>query len=450
MESRESSSPIVTRAVAAGLHGKYANAYDFSAGLKLALKVLGGLPSQVGRYLIPRVQNASALDADLVSNLRTDILVRERLRDYDSLEGKFPAVTMGVALGGASAHLSLLTGGPFLPQAFVTTIKGGSPTGSVQRYFDLGFPVAQQVARNNPDLMTIQHYDPVHDGWLTRSVNHLRVKLLGLPAAYQSFIRERLQPGGEVIYLDGQAQWLRYRVGERSVFQVGGWGGLSAREFLEGSERIQRYCRSVGISEMDWRLAGYALEEGAESEWGSEAGLGEALEEFCRQEGFTFTRLRFGDPNNFSRLAFAATRRLLEKEGRKPSGVVVEMFSQFDATAAWKGGLLPLWLIFNTPDSLEFLRSMRVDFPQGLPVFFSPLSTFSLTPDLVGWDEWQKVLAGTQVVSIGARQAYFPADPRALVDWYAPLRAYVEQHPNPLQGRLTGADLAELAAGLIC
>lgn len=445
MESPESSSPVITRAVAAALKGQYANPFHFNRAQTLGLRLLGYLPQAVARWLVPRVQaGATALDPRQVWELELDRLIQTRLDDYLSLPGRFPAVVAGVGLGGATAHLCAAVGGPFLPQAFVLSLQGGAPDGSVMTYFQRSAELARHLADKYPNILTIQHYDPVHDGWLTRSVNHLRFKLLDLPERYRQFLRERLEPGGEVIYLEGGASWLRYRVGERSVFQVGGWGDISAQEFLEGSERIRAYCRSIGMPQTDWRLPGYPLEPGPESEWGSEPGLRAALETFCAEENYRFTAIALPHPEDFSRLAFQAVGELLARAGRPPAGVVVETFTQYDVTAVQRSGLLPLWLIFNTHDSARFLDSMAAAFPAQKPLFFSPLATFSITPDLADWDEWTRALGGRAWINIGARRSHYPADTRALLDWNRPLRAWVEQHPNPLRGRLSGADLLAL------
>jgi hypothetical protein len=381
----------------------------------------------------------------VLDDFQMDDLVRARLADYDGLPGPFPAIITGAALGGATAYLCLALGGPFLPQAFVITLKGGSLTGDVNKYLHRSLSAALRIAAENPGLMTIQHFDPIHDGWLTRFVNHLRFKLLDLPLAYAEFIRTKLTPGGAVVFLDGGASWLRYRLGPRSVFQVGGWGGISAEEFLEGSERIADYAKRNGLKSSNWRLAGFPLEKGPESEWGCEPGLAEALEAFCKREGFRFVRIPLPHPNDFSRLAFSTARRLLEKEGRQPAGVVIEMFSQFDASAARQAGLLPLWLIFNTLDSLEYLKEMRPQFPASRPVFFTPLATFSVTPDLVPWQDWESALEGLEWVNIGTRRSHYPADARALVKWAEPLRNWVAENQHPITGLLTGEELAQLS-----
>jgi hypothetical protein len=147
-------------------------------------------------------------------------------------------------------------------------------------------------------------------------------------------------------------------------------------------------------------------------------------------------------------LAFAAAKSLVEKEGRTPSGVLIEMFTQFDATASRLAGLLPLWLVFNTPDSLEFLQDMRAKFPQDKPIFFSPLATFSMTPDLVPWKEWEAALAGMHWTNIGTRPSHYPADARALVKWVEPLRDWVRKNHMPIHTHLSADELRSLADNL--
>ncbi len=445
IESPDSSSPTVTRAVAAGLTSSYFDTYEFPAWQKAFLTVLGALPQGAARFMISRFQSISGLPPSILDDFSLDALLQNRLADYTPLAGKFPAITVGAALGGATAYLSLAAGGPFLPQAFVVTMKKGAFHGDVQEYLHQSLDAALRIADENPCLLIIQHYDPVHDGWLTRFINHLRFKLLDLPEAYKEFIRARLEPGGAIVYLQGGATWLRYRLGPRSIFQVGGWGGISPEEYLEGSERLRKYADRTGLKSTDWKLNGYPLERGPESEWGSEPGLGEALEAFAREEEYRFVRIHLPEPHDFSRLAFSAAQQLIEKQGQQPAGVLVEMFSQFDATAARKGALLPLWLVFNTQDSLEFLRRMKPHFPAGKPIFFSPLSTFSLTPDLVPYQFWNEALGGKGWINIGARASHYPADALALVRWTRKLRQWVEVHPQPVESHLAAEELAELA-----
>ena len=443
-ESQESSSPITTRAVAGALLDQYTATYDFATWQSQALRLLSKFPQGLARYLISRAESLAGLNPILLENLTSDQLASQRVLDYKQLTGRYPCITIGAALGGASASLALALGGPFLPQAFVTTLKGGSPDGTIQQYFHQSLKLALDLTKKNQDLFAIQHYDPVHDEWMTRRVNHLRFKLLELPNCYRTFIRQHLQPGGSICYLNSQASWLRYRIGDRNVFQVGGWGDIPPEEFLSGSTRLDKFARSVGISKPCWTLEGYSLETGSESEWGTEPGLSDSIKQFCDANGYRFFQVTYSRPHDYSNLAFKAINHILKLEGRQPAGVVVEMFTQFDTTSVMRSGLLPLWLVFNTGDSLSFLREMRPEFPDGIPVFFSPLATFSPTPDLVPFPAWETALEGTNWINIGARASHYPADPLALLQWSRPLREWVSHNTNPIRTHITPEALISL------
>jgi len=58
-------------------------------------------------------------------------------------------------LGGATSYLSTTVGDPFLPQAFVITLKGDSPAGGINQFFNRYFKAALQIAEINPEIKTI-------------------------------------------------------------------------------------------------------------------------------------------------------------------------------------------------------------------------------------------------------------------------------------------------------
>jgi hypothetical protein len=445
LESRESSSPIVTRSVAAALNHEIISGYEFSWLERVGLRALGYLPSSVAQWLVPWAQRSGGIDPRVAASITSAELIGNRLKDYRRLQGTFPAAVVGVAQGGASAHLARLLNAPFLPQAFVLTLRGGSPTGDAPQYFQLSKDLAVHITKRNPDFVSIQHFDPVHDGWLTRSLNHLRLKLVELPEAYRAFIRSNVAPGGDVIYLDGGAKWLRQKVGSRNYFQAGGWGAIPAEEFYFGSQRLTQFANQEKLTADSWALPDYGIEIGPESEWGSEDGLADSLQAFCSREGYQFLRIRFENPNDFSLLAFLAYRKFFEEQGIQPSGAMVEMFSQFDATIVHQAGLLPIWLIFNTGDSLDFLKRMLAQVSMDLPVFFSALSTFSKTPDMVHWQEWINALSGRHWVNAGARGSRYPADTLALLEWKKPLLQFLGKSKIHPQGRLTGEQIISIA-----
>jgi hypothetical protein len=445
LESPESSSPLITRAVAAGLQGDAYRGYSLPTWQRLALRILGLLPQAAARRVVSSFQALGGLPASALRDLDAGQLAAQRLADYREITGAYPVMLTGAGLGGASAYLSLALGGPFLPQAFVFTLKGGAPDGSLAQYLDHSQELASRLAQANPQLLALQHYDPVHDGWLTRHVNHLRLKPLDLPRAYQQFIEQHLAPGGTVVYLDCGASWLRYRLGERHYLQVGGWGDIPAQEFLQGSPRLDAYCAQAGLAPGGWELPAAPLEQGPESEWGSEPALALAVQIFSQEHSYRFVRLSLPHPHDFSRLAFLAAARLLELQARQPAGVLVQTFSHFDAGAAYQCGLLPLWLVFNTQDSLRFLKAMRKYLPGGLPLYFAALPTFSQTPDMAPWEAWATALQGLDWCPVGARPSHYPADAWAAADWPAPLHRQITPLPPGQPANLPVEELIQLA-----
>jgi hypothetical protein len=164
-----------------------------------------------------------------------------------------------------------------------------------------------------------------------------------------------------------------------------------------------------------------------ESEWGSEPGLGEALQSLADEEGFQFHMISGMDPHAFSVLAYHAHAKHYAIQGRPPQGVVVETFTQYDPGLTLRAGLLPLWLIFNTTDSLEFLRSQAAGFPEDLPIFFSALVTLSRTPDMVPWGQWIQALSSFDTRNIGARPHRYPEDLVSLWAWTERLRSQLNR-----------------------
>ncbi len=176
LESLDSSSPLVTKSVAAGLAGKDFKGYEFEPWQRAGLFLLSRMPFWINKPVITSLSRFSAIHPSYASDLKIDELITERLADYRGLRGPFPAITTGAALGGATAQISLALGAPFLPIAFVMTLRGGSLRGDTREYFMRSFDLSRSIVQNNPGIMGIQHFDPVHDGWITRWANHLRLK----------------------------------------------------------------------------------------------------------------------------------------------------------------------------------------------------------------------------------------------------------------------------------
>ena len=86
LESSESSSPLITRAVAAGLPGRPFTGYSLSGWQRQALSLLGRLPQDAARRVVSAFQALSGLDAGQV--IKIDELILD-LNSYEvAIQGK--------------------------------------------------------------------------------------------------------------------------------------------------------------------------------------------------------------------------------------------------------------------------------------------------------------------------------------------------------------------------
>ncbi len=209
----------------------------------------------------------------------------------------------------------------------------------------------------------VNHYDPVHDRFLVGQVNHIRMKLLGIPHSYIDFIQRRLLPGGTLILLNNTQTWGQYTVGDRHTFQVGGLGGLKDHDYLHGRVFLNAWLEEMGSKHRGgWRLP-KVWNSQSESEWGTLPRFGQAVNEFAHHYGMKVRSINGAHVHDFSRLAFFAWQHLYRRLGIEPQAVMVDGFAQINATAPTRSALLPLWLPFNCTDSREFLAEMVTLFP---------------------------------------------------------------------------------------
>lgn len=357
-----------------------------------------------------------ALSPSAATQIRVEALAQQRVKQYEAIAGPFNSIFFGSALGGA-AYLAAACAAPFLPEPFIFGFQGGSPTDEVDPHLARARQLADRVLANNPDVQLISHFDPVHDGWLTRYLNHLRIKPRRLPAAYQRLMRERLAPGGTIVHLACEAEWLSYQLGPQHDYQIGGWGGIGPREFLAGSDRIDHFLASTGSSHRGgWTVDGSQPRWTTESEWGSQSEFGRSLQEYANGHGYRYLPVRLRNPLDYSQLTVLAYLGWYRQHGVEPKGTFVGMFNQYAPHRVLAYRLLPLWLVFNTIDSAEFLARMKGALP-AVPLAFAALITFSTTPDMVPWSGWQRALDGTDWRSVGARPDRYPQDVVSLWQW---------------------------------
>ncbi|MGD1995526.1 MAG: hypothetical protein PVH62_02020 [Anaerolineae bacterium] len=433
------SSAVCMRSVAAALRGHFLDPFRLRSWERAVLSIAALFGPRVVRQLVgvgARFRGTSQAWADRIT---AQDLAQRAISLYDDLDGPFDAVVIGAPNGGV-AHVATALDAPFLSQHFLISFRDPTDPDDIETYSEHGAALIQRILRREPMVAAINHYDPLHDRYLVRWVNHVRLKLLDLPDAYRDFIERRLRPGGTLVFTDCRYPWLQYRVGPRHTFQVGGLGGVSDREFLEGGAAIE----SPRYPADGWSLPDQHLEMQVESEWGAAPPLREIVENFAANHGYRFLPLRGDHPEWYSRLALRAHRRVSEKEGRDPAGVLVEMFTQTNPVAPLMSRLLPLWLPFNCTDSLYFLRQMREALPAGRPILFTPIANFVVTPDTADWEAYREALAGLNLQVLGTRRGLFPSDPAGLWRPAQELARWCRRHLDPVEARLSPEELSAL------
>jgi len=442
------SSSVCMRSVAAALRGEFLQRYGYGPFLGRAAQLLSHLGPDFNVWVVDRVLSTGGTAPDVADRITTAHLARHALGFYDGLEGPYEALILGAPNGGV-AHLAMALQVPFLSEHFLTSFRDHKHPDDIQTYQAHGEALARRILARNPDVAVINHYDPLHDRFLVRWVNHIRYKLLDLPQAYRQAIRRWLVPGGTIIFIDCRYPWRQYRVGERHTFQVGGLGGVSDEEFLASRpeiEAMQLRERSPFVGGR-WTLD-LPLETQPESEWGTLPQFRLACQAFAQASGYRFLPLTGNSPECFSTLAFCAHQAVLRNEGREPQGTFIDCFTQVNPLAVRLSSLLPLWLPFNCTDSLAYLKRMVGRLPKGRPVLFAPVPNFARSFDTVKVDAWLAALSGFDVNLLGINRRHYPADLAALFRFMPAVEDWCNAHRAPVQGRLTLNELQEIAAHL--
>jgi hypothetical protein len=443
------SSATIMRGVAAALHDDWMVPQSWSRLLVALTRPANRLPVSVRLRLVEFFVRNMGVAQSLAGEVKAEGLAQWAVDLYGSGGSGYDTIVLGAPSGGIG-HLAALLGAPFLSELFVTRYRYQGEPDDVVSYETFGSSLAKIVLENNPSLLVVNHYDPVHDRFMVPHVNYLRMKLLELPDAYQRFIARRLRPGGTILFADCHHPWHQYRLGRRHHFQVGGLGGLADTDYIRGSEEVRRYLAGTHARSASppasWTLPLPWLPE-RESEWSSLQQFRRSVETFASENGYRFLALNGTHPSDFSRIAFYAGYQAILNAGQEPSGVLADCFTLTSPTGALRAGLVPLWLPFNCVDSLAFLGEMAPEFPPGKPVLLAPAPSFSPSWDVASADAWAAACGPrTGATWLGIDPKAYPVDVAGLFRFLPALQSWCDRSGARARPSFTVADLEALMA----
>lgn len=452
-EAPESSSAATLHATAAALADAWYQPQPGTPQQAQWARIAARLPQAIVRRIVQRAVRQQALDPALTRYISSEGLARQALNAYSRVQDGvgYPAMILGAPNGGI-AYLAALLNIPYLPAQFLLSFHDPTDPDDIAGYQAHGSRLIEPLVQRNPDFVAINHYDPLHDRFLVAEVNHVRLKLLDLPQAYRAFIHAHLAPGGRIFFADCDFTWEQYVTGDQAFFQVGGLGGYDAEDYRLGNDEIDAWLqKQKSAHRQGWRLEGFPLTQGPESEWGSLPEFRNAVRAFAHERDYQFQALNGAHPEDFSALAYTAYLWEARLHERTPQGVLIECFGQINPTAALRSHLLPLWLPFQADDSLHYLARMAAYLPDQMPVLLSLLANFTPTPDTSGATAWKQIAGQRgEVTWIGVDPQRYPVDLASRFNYLPALQAWTQAHPGqPPRPHLTPEELLQMMRFLI-
>lgn len=440
------SSAAQTRALAAALDGKHFDMYKLGLVGRSAVRLFPLVPDRVLGVAARVASGNVGLPQSHAAKVRTEEMARWVVSKYP--QKKYNTIILGAPSGGVS-HIGSIMDAPFLTTHFLVCFRDLRHVDDVFSTFSTARKLSNTIVRNNRDLHVVGHYDPVHDRPVLLFINHLRAKLLELPETYKQFIRDNLVPGGSLLLINCTYPWLQYRVRGRVSFQIGGLGGVSDREFIDGSDRIDQYVKSQGsFARGGWRLESQKekLQTMPESEWGSMPQFEESVREFAEEKHISLTAINGSHPEQFSELALEMHMEASRRDGVEPLHFFADCFNQLDPLANLNSRILPLWLPYYCDRSFQFAERMLKKIPRDMRALLTLHPSLAEPFDMVPLARWVELFTrGAEPLLMGIDPEKFPADLTYIYDFGAQLKNYCKKHRDPVRARLSAADAATAA-----
>jgi hypothetical protein len=365
---------------------------------------------------------AAALDFDAVSAKVATVYPRRR----------YPAVAVGSS-GGALIHLCAAMGVPWLPQTLLVPVRQETDLTDDPLRAEHAFDAtAQALLDRNPDVALHYMHDPNQDRLALRRIAYFRVKRIRLGPAYERFLTDVLEPGGTILLAECGHRWPTTRLGDRHVFQVGGFGGMPPPEYHTGSLRVADYLRRYRAGVQRWPTP-VPDTDSPEAEWGFEPGLRDDVMEFADRHGFRVRRLVSDDAEALSPVVADLYRWWHTERGLPADRLVIDSFFLLDPWWTLRVGAVPYWSVFPVQPSADalcrYLDGVEPYDHLQLGLFCHGVTSVGLATV----EQWREVLARARVSGrfAGVVPHRYPVDPQAFDGYLRALRATPGRYPLP-------------------
>lgn len=350
------SSSTMLLAIAHFLRGQDLSGLGFVPASAMLARLINLPPTILRQYVYIRGGRQEAVPPEWLRDLRAEALSEWVVRHYPERR-KYPAVMIGSS-NGALIHLCAALRIPWLPQTLLVPVRRKKRLDPDELRTDMEAfrEPARRFLEQNPELQVNQMHDPIQDRLMIQQMGYFRVKRLRLGEAYERFLIKSLPAGGTVLVADCTYPWSMTQVGPRHFFQVGGYGGLEAAEYLGGGRRVAGYLKRQQSLCRSWACPPADLVK-PEAEWGFEPSLMDDLRSLAARRGWRIRRLAFHDPADVSPLIADFYRAWYRERGLPTSRVFAESFLLLDPWWCLRTGSIPFWMVFNTGRSATSLRA---------------------------------------------------------------------------------------------
>lgn len=424
------SSVIFVKAIAASFRKDIISPVKISGFLKPLASIVNTFSEEKKISLVERTIKGLGISDNDLKKVTSESASKWVISQYSfSKDQKLDHVFIGAPSGGVT-HLAALYNAPFLTQHFLIAVSQFKNPDDIKVTLEQGIKYASSLIKNDPNIDTIIHYDPVHDRFLVKYLNTIRFKLQRLTNNYKEFMLKHLKSQGNIVFFDVKYMWKQYKIDENIYFQVGGLGELKPFEYIMGSDRIIEWITNLGVEKFNgWHLEDYQLVERPESEWGTIDGLKEDVKEFAEEHGFTFIEIQATHPEKISELATLMYTNTIERQNKSIKNIYFDCFTAINPTFNLLTSTPPIWLPFNCRDSYLFAKRFLEKHKSWIlkhrpDILFTSVPSYIKTLDLVLLHDWELLFSQYgDLKLIGVSRKYYPMDV-----------SYPFQYPSKLKG----------------